>query len=76
MQGKCTGTWQDDPAHFERPSRRSFLFVGLAGGLGLSLGDMFRLQAVAGTQSPKGKDPPARSLCPEESHRSRQHVRR
>ncbi len=57
---KVTGTWQDDPAHFARPSRRAFLYVGLAGGLGLSLGDLFRLQAQAGTAGKKG--PPAQSL--------------
>ena len=41
------GTWQDDPWHFRRKSRRDFLFVGLVGGLGLSLGDFFKRQALA-----------------------------
>lgn len=31
--------------HIWRPSRREFLFVGLIGSLGLTLGDVFRLQA-------------------------------
>ena len=31
-----TGTWLDDPAHFRRPSRRWFLQLGFAGGIGLS----------------------------------------
>jgi hypothetical protein len=57
-------TWQDDPAHFRRPSRRAFLHVGLLGGLGLTLGDFFRLQAaapaVAKTAGKKG--PPAESV--------------
>ena len=43
-------TWQDDPAHFRRPSRRSFLQVGMVSGLGLTLDQFFRLQAAqAGT---------------------------
>lgn len=39
------GTWLADPAHFRRPSRRSFLQVGAVGALGLTLGDYFRLRA-------------------------------
>jgi hypothetical protein len=39
------GTWFADPAHFRRPSRRSFLQVGAVGALGLTLGDYFRLRA-------------------------------
>ena len=39
-------TWLDDPAHFRRPSRREFLYAGLVGGLGLTLGDFFKLQAA------------------------------
>ena len=38
-------TWHDDPAHFRRVTRREFLYVGLVGGLGLSLSDFFRAQA-------------------------------
>jgi hypothetical protein len=33
------------PAQVWRPDRREFLFVGLVGSLGLSLGDLFKLQA-------------------------------
>jgi uncharacterized protein (DUF1501 family) len=61
MAAKCTGTWQDDPAHFGRPTRRSFLFVGLVGGLGLTLDDFFRLQARADAQ-PGAKGSPAKSV--------------
>jgi uncharacterized protein (DUF1501 family) len=61
MQPKVTGTWFDDPAHFRPPTRRSFLFVGLAGGLGLTLDNFFRLQARADTKAGK-KEPPAKSL--------------
>ena len=39
-------TWYDDPAHFRKSSRREFLYVGLVGGLGLSLGNFLRLQAA------------------------------
>jgi hypothetical protein len=38
-------TWYDDPAHFRKASRREFLYVGLVGGLGLSLGSFFKLRA-------------------------------
>ncbi len=33
------------PEHIWRPHRREFLFVGLVGSLGLTLGNLFRLQA-------------------------------
>jgi hypothetical protein len=53
-------SWQDDPAHFARPSRRAFMHVGFVGGLGLTLGDFFRLQAA---QTKSGaKEPPAKSI--------------
>jgi len=51
-------TWFEDPSHFRRASRREFLYVGLAGGLGLSLGNFFKLRAeqavdpLAGTRGP------------------------
>src|SRR5438128_6662452 len=61
MQPKVTGTWHDDPAHFQRPTRRSFLYVGFVGGLGLTLDSFFRLQARADTKT-GGKEPPAKSL--------------
>ncbi|MDB6152352.1 MAG: hypothetical protein JWL90_805 [Chthoniobacteraceae bacterium] len=39
-------TWHEDPAHFQKTSRREFLYVGLVGGLGLSLGNFMKLQAA------------------------------
>jgi hypothetical protein len=60
MSRPITGTWNDDPAHFRKPTRRGFLHVGLIGGLGLSLDQLFRLQAVAGT--PAAKQAPAQSV--------------
>ncbi len=44
-------TWYEDPAHFRRHSRREFLFTGLVGGLGLSLGNYFKLRAEELTQA-------------------------
>ena len=38
-------TWNEDPAHFRRTSRREFLYTGLVGGLGLTLGNFFKLRA-------------------------------
>jgi hypothetical protein len=53
-------TWLDDPAHFRRQSRRDFLYVGLVGGLGLTLGSYFKAQAaqtqaLAETIAPKAE---------------------
>src|SRR2546423_15565554 len=33
--------------HIWRPNRREFLFVGLVGSLGLTLGNLFKLQAAS-----------------------------
>ena len=38
-------TWHEDPAHFRKTSRREFLYAGLIGGLGLTMGDYMRLRA-------------------------------
>jgi hypothetical protein len=62
MIPSITGTWNDDPAHFRRPTRRGFLHVGLLGGLGLTLDQFFRLQAMAGNQPVGAKEAPARSV--------------
>ena len=46
-------TWFDDPAHFNKASRREFLFAGLVGGLGLSLGEYMKLRAAeVATENP------------------------
>src|SRR5438270_13388812 len=55
--GQPDGTWFSDPAHFRRTSRRDFLYVGLIGGLGLTLGDFFGMQkalAATGGAAPAG----------------------
>ena len=44
-----------DPSHFPRFSRREFLYVGLVGGIGLSLGDFFKLQAEEAATEAKAK---------------------
>lgn len=59
------GTWQDDPAHFQRPrgmARRSFLQVGTMAGLGLLLGDYFRMQARGAIKEYISKEGPAKSV--------------
>src|SRR6266511_2982628 len=61
MERKVTGTWNDDPSHFRRPTRRGFLHVGVAAGLGLTLADLFRLQAAQG-EKPGQKEGKAKSL--------------
>src|SRR5713226_8021999 len=62
MKSTSIGTWYYDPAHFRRPTRRTFLHVGLVGGLGLTLADFFRMQAQADSQHPDGKEGPAKSI--------------
>ena len=48
-------TWYDDPAHFRRVTRRDFLYVGLVGGLGLTLGDFFKLRAAEAVAEAKAQ---------------------
>ena len=48
-------TWYDDPSHFRRVSRQEFLYVGLIGGLGLTLPEFFRLQAEEAQKEAKAK---------------------
>src|SRR2546427_13127541 len=43
---KTTFDWFcKSPEHIWRPNRREFLFVGVVGSLGLTLGNMFKLRA-------------------------------
>jgi hypothetical protein len=56
------GTWFADPAHFKGPTRRDFLYAGWLGGLGLTMGDYFRLQALGGESSPKQPEVKAKSV--------------
>ena len=62
---KITGTWNDDPMHARRPKgmgRRSFMQVGIVAGLGLSLGDMLRMEARADIKHYESKEGPAKSV--------------
>src|SRR5687767_9515742 len=54
-------SWCNSPDHVWRPSRREFLYVGLVGTLGLSLGNLFRLQAT-GAAKGVAKDGIAKSI--------------
>src|SRR5579862_262396 len=46
-----TGTWQDDPSHFKKVSRRNFLTVGALAGVGsLTLPELLRLREARGEQ--------------------------
>ena len=59
------GTWNDDPAHLFRPrgmARSSFLQVGAMAGLGVTLGDFFRMQARADIKQYESKEGPAKSV--------------
>src|SRR5713226_2147391 len=62
MTPQGAGTWYDDPAHFRRPTRRGFMYVGLVGGLGLTLDHFFRLEAQAAVTGKTAKEPPAKSI--------------
>jgi len=48
------GIFCDDPRHVRPSSRREFLFVGLVGGLGLTLGNYLSARASAAAASPTG----------------------
>ena len=45
---KWKPTWCNGADHIWRPSRREFLYVGVVGSLGLSLGNLLKLEALAG----------------------------
>src|SRR6266850_6538470 len=58
MRKPCNSPWCNSPDHIWRPSRREFLYVGLIGSLGLTLGDWLKLQArPAGEAVAPGKAP-------------------
>jgi hypothetical protein len=45
MSSSSGFSWCNSPDHVWRPTRREFLYVGLLGSLGLSMPEIFRLQA-------------------------------
>jgi len=52
---KSNNGWCNSPEHPWNPSRRDFLQVGALGALGLTLGDVLRLQAAEEYPHPKAK---------------------
>jgi hypothetical protein len=60
MLGRQPGTWFADPSHF-RPSRRDFLYAGWLGGVGLTMGGLFKSQAAA-AEAGKAIAPTAKSV--------------
>ncbi|HVK14986.1 MAG TPA: DUF1501 domain-containing protein [Gemmataceae bacterium] len=54
--------WNDDPSHFRGPSRRAFLQVGAATGLGLTLDGFLRNQARADLKHFESKEGKAKSV--------------
>jgi hypothetical protein len=52
------GTWTADPAHFAKPTRRDLIRVGWLGALGLTLGDVLKLEAA----QPKKAETKAKSV--------------
>ena len=61
MNKEFVPSWCNSPDHLWRPNRRGFLQVGLIGTFGLTLGNFFRLQALADAHSP-GKEGVAKSV--------------
>src|SRR5688500_17065492 len=62
MSDSSGHSWCNSPDHIWRPSRREFLYVGLVGTLGLSLGNLFRLQATAKSGTAAAKEGVAKSI--------------
>ena len=62
MSVPTPGSWLSDPAHFRRPSRRDFLYAGWLGGLGLTMGEFFRLRTAAAESGGKKIEPRAKSV--------------
>ena len=52
MSKQLADGWCNDPRHV-RPSRRDFMYVGLVGGLGLTLGDFFKQSAARAADAVK-----------------------
>ncbi|HXJ58212.1 MAG TPA: DUF1501 domain-containing protein [Verrucomicrobiae bacterium] len=47
MSKPFTPSWCNSPEHPWRPSRRDFIYVGVLGSFGLSLGNLFKLHAAS-----------------------------
>ena len=62
MNSQSDGTWLGDRSHFKRSSRREFLFVGLVGGLGLTLPEFLRMEAQGAQKTYQSKEGQAKSV--------------
>lgn len=62
LSRKDVVTWADDPAHFTKPSRRDFIRVGVCGALGLTLGDLLKLEASAEQKFYESKEGQAKAV--------------
>jgi hypothetical protein len=62
MRRHQPGTWNTDPTHFDRPTRRDFLHAGWLGSLGLSLGSLLKLEAARAAEPARKIEPKARSV--------------
>jgi hypothetical protein len=55
MSSSWKPSWCNSSDHVWRPTRREFLYVGLLGSLGLSMADIFRLQAKSGPKAARAQ---------------------
>lgn len=62
MNSGVGGAWFEDSSHFRKPTRREFLFVGLVGGLGLTLPEFFKMESQAAQKNFDSKEGPAKSV--------------
>lgn len=62
MSLPAPGTWYADRSHFQRTTRRDLLRAGWLGGVGLTLGGLFRLQASAAEKPGPKVEAKARSV--------------
>lgn len=56
------GTWLADPSHFRRPQRREILYAGWLAGLGLTTGDLLRIQSHAAEANGKKLEAKAKGV--------------
>jgi uncharacterized protein (DUF1501 family) len=60
MKTSIPGSWSADPSHFRTPSRREVLSVGYCAALGLSLGNLLKLESLQAQE--KKPEPKAKSV--------------
>ena len=59
---KWKPTWCNSVDHIWRPNRREFLYVGVVGTLGLTLGNLLKLEALAAPAGSTSASPAAKSV--------------